>query len=69
MLKSISKKDGTILYHIEIVLGCHATNGVIGCGQPTCWLTDIGLLTKLSCIRACSIGTPTQVASVHYHKL
>jgi hypothetical protein len=71
MLKSISKKYGIILYHIGygIVLGCHAISCVIGCGQPTCWLTDIGLLTKLGCIKACCIGTPTWVVGVHYHRL
>ncbi len=66
MLKSIGTKDGNVLYHIGygIVLGCHAINGVTSCDQPTCWLTSIGLVTKLGYIIACCIGTPTWVTSV-----
>jgi hypothetical protein len=66
MLRSIGIKDGIVLYHIgyNIVLGCPATNGVIGCGQPTCWLTNIGLVSKFNYIGACCIGTPTWVTNV-----
>jgi hypothetical protein len=39
-------------------------NGVIGCYQPRCWLTNIELLTKPSCGQNCCIGTPTCVANV-----
>jgi hypothetical protein len=51
MLRSISTKDETILYDIgyDIVLGCLVISGVTSYGQPKCSLTDIGLVTKLSC--------------------
>jgi hypothetical protein len=39
-------------------------NGVIGCCQLRCLLTNIELLTKPNCGRNCCIGTPTCVASV-----
>ncbi len=66
MLISIGIKDGIVLYHIGygIVLGYLVTNGVIGCGQPTCWLIDVGLITKLGYIKAYYIGSPTWVVSV-----
>jgi hypothetical protein len=43
MLGSIGIKDGIVLYYVVYnnVLGCLAISGVIGCGQPTCWLIGI----------------------------
>jgi hypothetical protein len=51
MLGSVGTKDG-IIYHIGygIILGCPTISGVTSCGQPTCCLTDVGLVTKLGCI-------------------
>jgi len=50
MLGSIGTKDGTILYHFTYgtFLGCHAISGVTSCGQPKCWLINIGLLAKFN---------------------
>jgi hypothetical protein len=66
MLRSISTKDETILYDIgyDIVLGCLVISGVTSYGQPKCSLTDIGLVTKLSCGWISCTSTPTCVASV-----
>ncbi len=52
MLRSIGAKDETILYHIGYgtFLGYFIINGVIGYGQPKCWLIDIGSVTKFGCI-------------------
>ncbi len=65
MLRSIGTKDGTILYHIGYgaIIGCPTISGVTSCGQPKCWLTGIGLVTKLGCIWVCCTCAPTWVAS------
>ncbi len=64
MLRSMGAKDGILLYHIRyggygITLGCLATNGIIVCFQPKCWLINFGLVTKHSCGWVCCIGTST----------
>jgi hypothetical protein len=69
MLASMGTKGGTILYHIRYggyctTLGCLAISGVIGCCQPKCWLTNVGLVTKLDCGQIFCIGTPTCVIGV-----
>ncbi len=66
MLLSIGIKDGIILYHVGYgtALGCRTTSGVTSCGQPICWITDIGLVTKLDYICVYCIGSPTWVIGV-----
>jgi hypothetical protein len=66
MLGSIGTKNGTILYYIwyGTILGCHVTNGVTSCDQPKCWLTDVGLVTKLGCGQICCTCTPICVVGV-----
>jgi hypothetical protein len=66
MLRSISIKDGIILYHIryDIIIGCHVISGVTSYGQPKCSLIDIGLVTKLNCGRIYYTSTPTCVVGV-----
>jgi len=66
MLGFIGIKDGITLYHIGYgtIIGCPPINGVIGCDQPKCWLTNIRLVTKFGCGRICYIGTPTCVVGM-----
>jgi hypothetical protein len=61
MWESIGTKDGIVLYHIGygIVLGCPTISGVTSCRQLKCYLTDIGLVTKLGYIWVCCTSTPT----------
>jgi hypothetical protein len=65
MLGSIGTKNDT-MYNIGYgtIIGCPAISGVIGCGQLTCWLTSIGLVTKLGYIWVCCTCTSTWVANV-----
>jgi hypothetical protein len=50
-------KGGIVLYHIGyggyggygIALGCLTIIGVTSCCQLKCWLTNVGLVTKLDC--------------------
>ncbi len=49
---------------IYTVIGCPIISGVTCCGQPKCWLTGIGLVTKLSCGQICCTYTPTCVPRV-----
>jgi hypothetical protein len=46
---------------LGMVLGCLATSGVTSCGQLTCWLTSIMLVTKLGCVWIFYTCTPTCV--------
>jgi hypothetical protein len=59
-------KDGVMLYHIGyggqgITLGCPVINGVTCCFQPSCWLTNVKLVTKSDYGVSCCTCTPTCV--------
>jgi hypothetical protein len=69
MFGSMGTKGGIVLYHIGyggygIALGCLTINGVTNCYQLKCWLTNVGLVTKLDCGRICYTCTLTCVTNM-----